>query len=250
MGMHMNEHEQRWEEQRERLSAYLDGRLMSAERAELEQHLAECARCTAELAELRQVVALLGAMPAPRLPRSFTLPEIMPHEAPSPVLGRASGPARRGAPAWTQVARWAGGLAAAAGFVLLVGSALVGFGGHLAGGAGASTASSAQPIPAASHTAPTPGQPDQHSQYGASPAAAPSPTGRGLDHNAPTTPTQTSGAVTAPPPRTAPHTLQSGQAGTGISLDPLDLPIAGTALLVAGAATFTAGSVARRRAAR
>ena len=248
MGMHMNEHGQRWEEQRERLSAYLDGRLTSVERAELERHLAECARCTAELAELRQLVALLGAMPAPRLPRSFTLPEIMPHEASPPVRGRASGPARRGAPAWTQVARWAGGLAAAAGFVLLVGSALVGLGGRPMGGA--STASSAQSGPVTSRPAPTLGQHDQHSQYGTSPAAVPSQTGGGYDQHAPTTPTQASGAGNGPQATSAPHTPESGQGGTGVSLDPLDLPIAGTALLVAGAATFTAGSVARRRAAR
>ena len=247
MGMHMNEHGQRWEEQQERLSAYLDGRMTSAERAELEQHLAECARCTAELAELRQVVALLGAMPAPRLPRSFTLPESMPREASPPVRGRASGSARRGAPAWTQVARWAGGLAAAAGFVLLVGSALVGFGGHVAGGA--STASNAQSGPITSRPASTLGQPTDH-QYGASPAAPASPTGSGSAQYAPTTPTQTSGVGIAPPARAFPHTPESGQGGTGVSLDPLALPIAGTVLLVAGAATFTAGSVAGRRAAR
>src|SRR5690242_18238701 len=46
----------------DRLSEYLDGTLAPAERQGLEAHLAECAACTATLAELRRVVARAGAL--------------------------------------------------------------------------------------------------------------------------------------------------------------------------------------------
>lgn len=41
----------------DRLSEYLDGELTTAERGELETHLADCAECTGVLEDLRQVVA-------------------------------------------------------------------------------------------------------------------------------------------------------------------------------------------------
>lgn len=56
-----------------RLSAQLDGQLSSAEQAQSEAHLQTCGTCQQQLAELRQTVALLRALPQPRLPRSFTL---------------------------------------------------------------------------------------------------------------------------------------------------------------------------------
>jgi hypothetical protein len=46
----------------DRLSEYLDGTLEPAERAALETHLADCAACTATLAELRRVVARAQAL--------------------------------------------------------------------------------------------------------------------------------------------------------------------------------------------
>ncbi|HEY6809409.1 MAG TPA: anti-sigma factor [Gemmatimonadales bacterium] len=46
----------------DRLSEYLDGTLAPAERQGLVAHLAECAACTATLAELRRVVARAGAL--------------------------------------------------------------------------------------------------------------------------------------------------------------------------------------------
>src|SRR5260370_36626675 len=64
-----------WKRQREQLSAFLDGELSESERVALELHLAGCAACQRALGELRQVRALLRALPVPVLPRSFTLPE-------------------------------------------------------------------------------------------------------------------------------------------------------------------------------
>lgn len=58
----------------EQLSALLDEQLAGEERAACEAHLRTCPQCLSELADLRQTVALLHALPAPELPRSFTLP--------------------------------------------------------------------------------------------------------------------------------------------------------------------------------
>ncbi len=58
----------------ERLSAYIDDKLAPLERAQLERHLRDCARCQASLASLRWTVALAKQVPAPTLPRAFTLP--------------------------------------------------------------------------------------------------------------------------------------------------------------------------------
>lgn len=57
-----------------RLSALIDGQLSAEEQAQSEEHLRTCELCQQQLAELRQMVALLQALPQPKLPRSFTLP--------------------------------------------------------------------------------------------------------------------------------------------------------------------------------
>ncbi|MCX7839353.1 MAG: zf-HC2 domain-containing protein [Anaerolineae bacterium] len=58
----------------ERLSEYVDNRLSPRERVTIEQHLADCATCRASLESLRWTIALVKQVPAPALPRSFTLP--------------------------------------------------------------------------------------------------------------------------------------------------------------------------------
>ena len=60
----------------EQLSAYLDGQLSSGELSECDTHVETCQQCQQMLAELRETVALLHALPQPTLPRSFTLPPI------------------------------------------------------------------------------------------------------------------------------------------------------------------------------
>lgn len=59
----------------EQLSAHLDKQPLSTEEQnQVEVHLKICERCQQELADLRQTVALLHALPQPALPRSFMLP--------------------------------------------------------------------------------------------------------------------------------------------------------------------------------
>jgi hypothetical protein len=58
----------------EELSAYADGEVLSdQERLVIEQHLAVCDECRAELESLRAVSSLLAHLPEPELPRSFRL---------------------------------------------------------------------------------------------------------------------------------------------------------------------------------
>jgi anti-sigma factor RsiW len=58
----------------EQLSALLDKQLSPQEQAEYNAHLQTCQHCQQALADLKQTVALLHALPQPALPRSFVLP--------------------------------------------------------------------------------------------------------------------------------------------------------------------------------
>lgn len=208
-----------WEQQREQLSAYLDGELTPPERDALARHISACPECTAELARLRGVRALLGALPTPAVPRSFALPattpgpNASPPPPPSPTGPRTAAPAR---PAWYRASQWAGGIAASIGLFLLLGSALLGAGGpHSLGTsrvsapyAGASAAQGTH-TPMEARENPTVGVPP------GTPAA-----------------TQPSTISPAPPP------IESG---------PPVVPITGAGLLAGGIALAVAGRVARRQ---
>ncbi|MGZ3639686.1 MAG: anti-sigma factor family protein [Ktedonobacterales bacterium] len=127
-------HTSDWDEQRERLSAYLDGELDGGEREALEQHLPACEQCQRTLDEFREVRALLRAMPMPATPRSFAIPTegaipVPLAAATSDRAGRAVQQQRRtrgGGGLWSGVAQAVGGFVAAAGVILVLGSALTG----------------------------------------------------------------------------------------------------------------------------
>ena len=55
----------------ERLSAYLDDELPQAEVVAVEQHLRDCARCSAELAELRALGGVLSELEGAAVPVAF-----------------------------------------------------------------------------------------------------------------------------------------------------------------------------------
>src|SRR5258708_39262630 len=111
-----------WDEQRERLSAYLDGELDEGEREALERHLPTCEQCQRTLDELREARALLHAMPPPALPRSFAIPTT--GEVPVPLAAALSERAERPRQQ-TRVrgrnGRWSAALQAVGGFVAAAG---------------------------------------------------------------------------------------------------------------------------------
>jgi anti-sigma factor RsiW len=231
----MIEHERDWDAQQERLSAYLDGRLEGEERAMLDAHLTTCARCAAELTELRQVVRLLHALPAPALPRSFALPEPVTSQTRHPVLGdnRAGRGAMR---RWSAAIQWAGGIAAVFGVVLLLGSALMGA--HL--GQGSMAGSTAPYAPS-------------HAQLGSSDTATPgtaSATTAGNGATASGSPT--SGSTLAPesPQQAQAHNPEAnwGSRNTTASGTPINGAIVGLALVICGMLAFILGRLAARSA--
>ncbi len=199
-----------WDAQRERLSAYLDGELNLAERADLEAHLSGCAECQRELASLRQMKALLGALPAPALPRSFALPETL-----RPL------PARRAPePRWSRPLQALGGLAAVIGLGFLITAALPHVFPTASGGASYASSTSYGDIKN--------GNPNSG---GAASPSTPPPTSPGANSGI-ESPVNTP-AKTTPPA----HVAQPFPA----------LPVTGGVLLVGGAAALTLGSLARRR---
>lgn len=53
-------------QQSEKVSTYHDGEMPADSRQEMERHLEQCPRCRAELEELRELSASLGALPSPQ----------------------------------------------------------------------------------------------------------------------------------------------------------------------------------------
>jgi hypothetical protein len=96
---------------RDRLSAYIDRGLDPAATRRLEAHLGECARCRAELEQLRSTVAALRELPEARVPRSFAL---------SPERASALRPSMAAAPLAFGARIAAAGVAAALAAVLVV----------------------------------------------------------------------------------------------------------------------------------
>lgn len=220
-------------EQRELLSAYLDGELSASERQALAQHLASCDTCGEELDALRQVRTLLRALPSPALPRSFTLPET--GALPTATFHAAE----RKRPRVARIVQWAGGVAAAAGFALLIGSAMLARGPMTAASSTASNAyapaAGAAHVPAA---APTTSQ-DQSRLTGtgsAGGAATPNATAHALDR---TTATPAPDANNNIEP--ASETASAGQTVREV------LPYAGAGLASGGLLLLVGGSVVARR---
>jgi hypothetical protein len=118
-GRHPND----WERQREQLSAYIDGELSAAERAELERHIPGCPECQEALGELRRVHDLLAALPMPKAPRSFALPlDIRPPAHPAQPATQQTAPRRSRA----SLIQWTGAIAATIGLFLLLSGVVTG----------------------------------------------------------------------------------------------------------------------------
>ena len=231
-----------WDEQRERLSAYIDGELPSAEAQQLEAHLASCAECRRELDELRQLRTLLRALPSPRPPRSFTLPETGP--VPVPVtVARRERQTRRPSTVVARATQWAGGLAAAAGLLLVLGSALPGFGAHPFATSQTGAGSSAARAPASSNTYAPNISPTPTNRRGSS-------AGQNLDTtHAPTAAGEQAQAAATPTPTPAPRqNVESGPAQSSGEVPVL--PLTGAGLVIGGGVLLVGGRVAERRGRR
>ncbi len=218
-----------WDRQQEALSSYVDGELPAAEREQMERHLAECTVCQQALSDMRRVRALLRALPEPSLPRSFLLPEEEPLRA-EPNLPVA--PARASRLVFVRFARAmqaVGGVAAAAGLVLVLSGVVSGLGSHVEN----STASYA-PATGASQVEST-GTPDTSSLTGRD---MPSAT---TDARTSTAPQQNQARVM---PTATPQSEQPTPAAERAV--PL-LSIGGTGLMLGGIALVVAGYSAQRK---
>jgi predicted anti-sigma-YlaC factor YlaD len=226
-GRHPND----WERQREQLSAYIDGELSAAERAQLERHIPGCPECQEALGELRRVHDLLAALPTPNAPRSFALPLDIYLPARSAPQQAATRRSRAG------LIQWAGAIAATIGLFLLLGSALAGLPGLNSKQSAASSRNSDTTLTGAQSQTPAAtasGQrtPEfnstQQPQVGdkSTPGAATTPTGAA-------TPTSSATSV-------SPEVASSGP-------DIPVLPITGGGLLVIGAGVYLIGRSQRRR---
>jgi predicted anti-sigma-YlaC factor YlaD len=225
-------HPNNWERQREQLSAYIDGELSAAERAELERHIPGCPECQEALGELRRVHDLLAALPTPKAPRSFALP--LDTRLPTQPATVQTAPRRsRAGPI-----QWAGAIAATVGLFLLLASVVAGLPGF----------NSPQYTSAS-------GQNRDTTLYGTQPQtpAAATPSRRTPDLNSTQQPQvgdkSTPGAVTTPADAATPKSTatsvspQAVSGGPGIPI----LPITGGGLLVLGAGVYFLGRSQRRR---
>jgi hypothetical protein len=124
----------------EQLSLLLDQAITSSEGTvepdstdldDLQVHLRDCEQCQQELAELRQTVMLLRAMPQPQLPRAFALPvgilqtparaeSVSISQPVQPVALHAQRQKQRKAMSMRLVLRTASGLAAAIGILCVL----------------------------------------------------------------------------------------------------------------------------------
>lgn len=238
-------HPDDWEAQRESLSAYIDGQLAPGERAALEEHIATCARCAAEIGDLRRTVRLLRALPAPALPRSFALPESATQPVPARPATlrppRRSARAARSAP-WAGVAQWVGGLAAVAGLLILFSGALSGLplGGHQTAAGMSAAPDNVAHSPVSDRSATM--APTTQGTYGANQSATGTPANTAIGTGTP--PGQTSvPSPTQAGERQPPSTFDRARAAPA----PI-LPLAGGGLALGGGLVFVAGSLARRRA--
>ena len=137
----------------EQLSAYLDGQLSSQELLAWDTHLNTCQECQQVLAELRETVVLLHALPQPALPRSFILPADSVVSRPAPVqpltpIPLRAAPGRRAWPSYVQgIVRTVSAIAAILGIVFLL-SGIIGIAPSRGGTTSTSSSAQSQAAPA------------------------------------------------------------------------------------------------------
>lgn len=241
-----------WDEQRERLSAYLDNELDEGEREALERHLPTCEQCQRTLDEFRMVRSLLRAMPMPAPSHSFVIPTE--GTVPVPLAAATRDRSERAehqqqrthrSIIWSSVAQAAGRFVAAAGMILVLGSVIMGQASHSLHGRTQASGSAASSAPAY-------GQRDTTSTaYG---SQQPTPKSVGQDKGVPT-PTAGNQTTGAPAPTAGSTGGSTPTEGTdtrhtyGIAAHPEDLPVVpiGAGMIAGGGVLFVAGRVSGKR---
>jgi anti-sigma factor RsiW len=232
-----------WDQQLEQLSAYLDNEVDERERAALEQHLPTCEECRRALEELGQSHTLLRALPTPALPRSFRLPETGAVPEPLSRSGRSSATAlsfsdQRAGARRARALQWIGGLVAALGLFLLIGTTLAGGFHSPAANSSASSLGGVSSAHAPSSNTET-RVPSQSASGSDSPTQLERPTA-----------TATPGRVSSQPPVAA-ATPAVITPATNTGENPLPLgPLAGAALLMSGTGLLVGGTILVRKLSR
>ncbi|MEO6891449.1 MAG: zf-HC2 domain-containing protein [Ktedonobacteraceae bacterium] len=213
----------------EQLSAFLDKQLTPQEQAACEVHMLTCTQCQQSLAQIRQTVALLHALPQAELPRSFILPAdtaLAPMHAGNQQASNIIPMTRRQHPAWTHIARSSlravSTIAAVVAIVFMMSSLLMVLPMH------SNTASTTAPSASngAATSRPSPAVQSTHNEPRATAAT------RTADTNNDATKTPTS----SPSPTLGAHASQnSNDDGSSPGPPPFDLSMPGSRLL-AGAA--------------
>jgi anti-sigma factor RsiW len=221
-------HPKDWERQREQLSAYIDGELSAAERAELERHIPGCPECQEALGELRRVHDLLAALPMPKAPRSFALPlDTRPSAPPAqPPSQRVT--TRRSRAGLIQ---WAGAIAATIGLFLLLSGVVTGLLGTNSKQSASSGRNNDTALTGAQAQTPAPTSPGESTpNFSAT--------------QQPQVKNDATPSVTATPKSSA---TGVSPANTSAEPDIPVLPITGGGLLVVGVGAYVFGRARRRR---
>lgn len=221
----------------EQLSAFLDKQLSPEEKAVFHAHLRTCERCQGMLADLRQTVGILHALPQVEVPRSFVLPAgITPVQEPTVRPVQTVQPAAnvvpisrgRGKPLSTlrRTVRVMGSIAAVIGIFLLLSSVITGLphpgvgGGSTSSSTGSSTLAPRSAAQTHGALAPTPSS--QNSRTPSTSKVVPNGTPKASTSTpAPQpspTPTAQPGKSVQPPAPILDLTTSLGRAGIGAIL--------------------------------
>jgi anti-sigma factor RsiW len=244
-GTHHHQHSD-WDQQLEQLSAYLDNEVDEHERAALEQHLPTCEECRRALEELEQSRALLRAIPATALPRSFVLPET--GAVPEPLSrGRRRGSAaalsssgqRAAGAGRARALQWIGGLVAVLGLFLLISTTVPRTASLLTSGSSVGSANGG----ARSAQVPNTNTQTRVPSESASGSTSPTQLGRST---ATATPSRVNSQPTVP---ATPPSATSAPLSTGENPPPLG-PLTGAVLLMSGTGLLVGGTILVRKRSR
>lgn len=234
------------------LSAYLDNQLTPQEQALVVAHLRTCEHCQATLVDLRQMVAMLHALPQVEVPRSFVLPAaITPVPArPAPQETRViplSSRQRTWQHALRRSARFVSTLAAVLGLLLILSGLLAGLSFH--GGSATSMAPVVRPATLSNQETQSHAAQDTTPNVARTPVQATGPGGAtATAKQSPTpvpTPTTKPSTGTSPPPgqtQNLPPVLDLGTTAGRLSIGAALLVLSSISLILTRRSSRIGGS--------